>query len=121
MVSGRRFVPRLKYCLAESVRRELRSLVRTAESATLVQDVRKSRLLIRLYFTTADYRVHDIMLGWKKNFGSSSEELASATMAAIQDACVLSAGRAVVEKLTSMSFGFTILARAKFSGETLVW
>ena len=78
-----RNVINIQWTLAESQRELNRAIVRVAVCATLIQDVRLDKLIIRAWLTDKNYKQHMIVVGWKKGFANDSESLRNATMSSI--------------------------------------
>ena len=73
----------IQWTLAESQRELNRAIVMAAVCATLIQDVRLDKLIVRAWLTDKNYKQHMIVVGWKKDFANDSVSLQKATMSAI--------------------------------------
>ena len=83
-ITGRKAVPGLTWCLSEVQLEKNREIIMKGACATLIQDARQQRLLIRAYVTDHDYNQSLITIGWKKDYGGGAEAICAATMDAFR-------------------------------------
>ena len=72
-ITGRKAVPGLTWCLSEVQLEKNREIIMKGACATLIQDARQQRLLIRAYVTDHDYNQSLITIGWKKDYGGGQK------------------------------------------------
>ena len=80
-------IRKMVYCLAEAAKQLDRRFLKKCYTAAIVQDVRKSRLLIRYKAATLDLQVRRGVLGQTKLTDQRAEHLKDATLRVLRTFC----------------------------------
>ncbi len=71
--SHRSIVKKVTWCLAQAIRERHKKIILASRSATLIQDARQGRLLLRLHCVSDTYEVNQLCIGWRKGFEGTAE------------------------------------------------
>lgn len=86
-VGGTKKLRRMSYCIAEALRRQDRAFMARATHITLIQDVRKSRLLARFRPSAPGIGVRSGILGQERMNEGGTLNLRDATVRILENCC----------------------------------